>query len=65
MLQKASTNFNEKELACVGHLPLWDILRCITLLGELVVDKSQFAALLTIGVTIMFTVMFMIMFMIS
>ena len=50
---------------CVGHLPLWDILWCVALLGELVVDKSQFAALLTVGVTIMFMIMFTIMFMVT
>merc|ERR1719180_503499 len=32
---------------CIVVLALWDILRCITLLGELVVDETQLATLLT------------------
>merc|ERR1740123_1872908 len=32
---------------CVVVLALWDILRCIALLGELVVNETEFAALLT------------------
>ena len=30
-------------------LPLWDVLWCVALLGEFVVDESEFAALLAGG----------------
>ena len=33
----------------VTDLPLWDVLWCVALLGELVVDKSELAALLSGG----------------
>ena len=39
-----ATNFNDEEN--VLDLPLWDVLWGITLLGELVVDESELAALL-------------------
>ena len=35
------------QLQCVGHLPLWDVLWGVALLGEFVVDEAELAALLT------------------
>ena len=40
-----ATNFKEEEN--VLDLPLWDVLWCVALLGELVVDEAELAALLT------------------
>ena len=40
-----ATNFKEEEN--VLDLPLWDVLWGVALLGELVVDEAELAALLT------------------